>query len=77
MDIKMLRTEDLAAITGEPPQRWRARRVSGDTPPFQKIGRRAYYLESDVRDWLLSRRATNTAEARAARQARVEGAGSK
>ena len=71
---KMLRTEDLAAVTGEPAQRWRARRVTGDSPPFQKIGRRAYYLESDVRDWLAARRCTNTAQARAARLARIEGA---
>lgn len=77
MDIKMLRTEDLAAITREPEQRYRARRVSGDGPPFVKIGKRCYYLESDVHAWLLARRSQNTAEARAARQARVEGAAPK
>ena len=71
---KMLRTEDLAAVTGEPAQRWRARRVSGDGPAFQKIGRRAYYMESDVREWLTARRVTNTAQARAARLARIEAA---
>ncbi len=71
---KLLRTEDLAAVTGEPSQRWRARRVSGDGPPFQKIGRRAYYSEADVREWLAARRCTNTAQARAARLARIEGA---
>jgi hypothetical protein len=71
---KLLRTEDLAAVTGEPPQRWRARRVSGDGPPFQKIGRRAFYIESDVTAWLESRRVMNTAEAKAARIARIEAA---
>jgi Helix-turn-helix domain len=71
--INLLTTEKLAEITGEPPQRWRARRVTGDTPPFQKIGRRAYYLESDVTAWLESRRCSNTAEAKAARIARIEG----
>jgi predicted DNA-binding transcriptional regulator AlpA len=71
---KLLRTEDLAAMTtDEPPQRWRARRVSGDGPPFVKIGRRAYYLESDVNQWIADRRCTNTAQARAVRIARIEG----
>ena len=68
---KLLRTEDVAAITDEPPQRWRSRRVSGDGPPFFKIGRRCYYSEADFSAWLAARRCTNTAEARAARHARI------
>lgn len=72
---KLMLTEQLAEMTNEPPQRWRARRVSGDTPPFTKIGRRVYYSEPDVREWLAARRCTNTAEARAKRIARIEAAG--
>jgi hypothetical protein len=71
---KLLLTSQLAEMTNEPPQRWRARRVSGDGPPFQKIGRRAFYSETDVREWLAARRVTNTAQARAARIARIEAA---
>lgn len=69
---KLMLTNQLAEMTGEPPQRWRARRVSGDTPPFTKIGRRCYYAESDVSAWLAARRSSNTAEARAKRIARIE-----
>jgi predicted DNA-binding transcriptional regulator AlpA len=72
--VKLLRTEDIAELTGETPQRWRARRVSGDTPPYQKIGRRCFYLESDILDWLAARRVGNTAEGKALRLARIEAA---
>ena len=38
-------------------------RLSGDGPPFVKIGRRVRYKQSDVQDWLDARRYSSTSTA--------------
>ncbi len=50
---------DLAPITLH---RWR---VTGEGPPFCKIGSRVVYDPDDVSAWMASRTVRNTAEARA------------
>jgi predicted DNA-binding transcriptional regulator AlpA len=43
-------------------ERWR---VSGDGPPFAKLGRRIGYRESDLEAWINSRLVGSTSERRA------------
>ncbi len=38
------------------------RRVSGDGPPFIKIGRRVLYYPSDIRRWLESKKRVSTSD---------------
>lgn len=48
-------------------QTLRKLRVTGGGPRFRYEGRRVYYLESDLREWLEARRSySSTAERRAA-----------
>jgi excisionase family DNA binding protein len=43
-------------------ERWR---VSGDGPPFAKLGKRVLYRQSDLDDWIASRLCRSTSERRA------------
>jgi predicted DNA-binding transcriptional regulator AlpA len=40
-------------------------RVSGDGPPFAKLGKRVFYRQSDLDDWIASRLCQSTSERRA------------
>ena len=44
-------------------ERWR---VSGGGPPFAKLGKRIFYRQSDLDDWIASRLCHSTSEARRA-----------
>jgi predicted DNA-binding transcriptional regulator AlpA len=46
---------DLEAITGRARSTWQKARLTGDGPPFVKIGRLVRYRNSDVREWLAAR----------------------
>jgi predicted DNA-binding transcriptional regulator AlpA len=39
---------------------WNKRRLSGDSPPFLKIGKKVLYRWSDVEAWLAGRTRTST-----------------
>lgn len=38
-------------------------RVAGDGPPFAKLGRRVFYRQSDLNEWIASRVMHSTSEA--------------
>ena len=48
-------TKDAAPVVGLKTQTLRKYRVLGIGPRFRYEGRRVYYLESDIREWLESR----------------------
>lgn len=60
-------TKEAAPVVGLATQTLRKLRVLGGGPPFRYEGRRVYYLERDLRDWVEGRRSfSSTAERRAA-----------
>lgn len=57
-------TEDLEKHTHLTKRFWEARRISGDTPPYVCISKRAVrYRWGDVVDWLNKKMCNNTADA--------------
>lgn len=59
----LLSTEQLAERTGFTPRFWEARRLTGDTPPFIRLGSRAVrYRWDDVEQWLGERLCTSTSD---------------
>lgn len=59
----LLSTEELAKRTGFTTRFWEARRISGDSPPFIRLGCRALrYRWSDVEKWLADRVFTSTSD---------------
>lgn len=52
MTTQYIDTERLAELTGIAASTWSKRRLTGETPPFRKVGRRVLYLWSDVEAWL-------------------------
>ncbi|WP_417495619.1 helix-turn-helix transcriptional regulator [Maricaulis sp.] len=52
MSSSYLNTKALAELTGVAASTWSKRRLTGDTPPYRKVGRRVLYLRSDVEAWL-------------------------
>lgn len=62
-DEELLTTDELAAETKTPPSRWNKARLTGDGPPFLKIGHLVRYRRGDVRAWLNSQpRVSSTSE---------------
>lgn len=60
-------TKDAAPAVGLRPQTLRKLRVLGGGPLFRYEGRRVYYLERDLREWIEGRRTySSTAERRVA-----------
>jgi predicted DNA-binding transcriptional regulator AlpA len=55
-------TKGLEAITGISASTWNKRRVTGDTPPFMKVGRSVRYHVQTVRDWMAERAQRSTSE---------------
>lgn len=60
--IEYLSVEELEAYTGISASTWNRRRVTGDTPPFCKIGRLVKYRRGDVDQWLVGQRIQSTSE---------------
>jgi len=60
---ELLTTEDLAAMTKTPPSRWHKARLTGESPPFVKLGHLVRYRKSDVLAWLAAQpRVSSTSE---------------
>jgi predicted DNA-binding transcriptional regulator AlpA len=55
----------LAAITGISASTWNKRRLTGDTPPFSKIGKSVRYHVPIVRAWMDERMRRSTSESTA------------
>lgn len=58
-----LDTHQLALRTGIAASTWNKRRLSGDSPPHVKIGRRVLYRWSDVEAWLEGKLRHSTSDA--------------
>ncbi|MDG2571243.1 hypothetical protein P7L87_27190 [Vibrio parahaemolyticus] len=56
----------LAEITGISASTWNKRRLTGDTPPFSKVGKSVRYHVPTVRDWMTDRARTSTSDISAA-----------
>ena len=59
----------LAELLGVPARTLEHWRVTGDGPPFLRVGKHCRYARSSVAAWLREREAKNTAEASALRDA--------
>ena len=60
-DDQLLSTEELAKHTGFTPRFWAARRITGNTPPYIALSKRAIrYRWGDVCKWLDKYTKTNT-----------------
>jgi hypothetical protein len=55
----------LAAITGISASPWNKRRLTGDTPPYTKVGKSVRYHVPTVREWLAARQRRSTSESTA------------
>ncbi len=55
-------TAQLAATTGIAASTWEKRRLSGDTPPFLKIGKRVLYNLETVYGWIDAHTRTSTSD---------------
>ena len=55
-------TRKLAEITGISASTWNKRRLTGDTPPFTKIGKSVRYRISTVKAWMTERERRSTSE---------------
>jgi predicted DNA-binding transcriptional regulator AlpA len=55
----------LAAITGISASTWNKRRLTGDTPPFTKVGKSVRYHVPTIREWLAARQRRSTSESTA------------
>jgi predicted DNA-binding transcriptional regulator AlpA len=58
-------TRKLAEITGISASTWNKRRLTGDTPPFMKVGKSVRYHVPTVRAWLAERVRRSTSESTA------------
>lgn len=59
---KWLDSKGLEAHTGIAASTWNKKRVSGDGPPFAKVGGRCLYDIADVEEYLQSRKRRSTSE---------------
>lgn len=55
-------TKGLEALTGISASTWRKRRLTGDTPPFLKVGKSVRYHIPTVREWMARRQRCSTSE---------------
>ncbi len=55
----------LAEITGISASTWNKRRLTGDTPPFSKIGKAIRYHVPTVKGWMASHERCSTSESTA------------
>lgn len=62
MKTELINTPELERRTGVDASTWAKRRLSGDSPPFLKIGRCVRYRWSDVEAWLAAQTRTSTSE---------------
>ena len=66
-DEELWTVDELAAFTKTPKSRWDKARLTGDSPPFIKIGHLVRYRPSQVMAWLAAQpTGTSTSELAAA-----------
>lgn len=58
-------TRRLAEITGISASTWSKRRLTGDTPPFAKVGKSVRYHVATVKAWMAERERHSTSESAA------------
>lgn len=61
-DYGLIDTAELARRTGTSTSTWTCRRVSGDGPPFIKVGKCVRYQWRDVEAWLESQKRRSTSD---------------
>ena len=66
-DRALLTPDDLERETGVPKSSWAKRRMTGDCPPYIKIGRRVFYRRRELSLWLDAHLVNNTSQATGAR----------
>ncbi len=54
---------ELAEVTGVSASTWNKRRLTGDTPPFVKVGASVRYNLATAKDWIAARQRTSTSAA--------------
>ena len=59
---RLMIAKDAAAYIGLAPQTLAKMRVSGDSPPFYKVGRQVLYDRADLDAWLAKRRRRSTSD---------------
>jgi hypothetical protein len=64
MDPEYVDTNTLATITGVSASTWNKRRLTGDTPPFIKVGRSVRYHLPTARAWMTDRQRRSTSDIR-------------
>jgi hypothetical protein len=64
MDPEYVDTNTLATITGVSASTWNKRRLTGDTPPFIKVGRSVRYHLPTARVWMADRQRRSTSDIR-------------
>ncbi len=69
IDDTLIDDRQLAELTKISASMWRKRRLTGDTPPFLKIGKSVRYRLSVVQAWLLEHERNSTSDTGAARAA--------
>lgn len=57
---EFVNVQKLAEITGISASTWNKRRLTGDTPPFSKIGRSVRYHIPTVKEWMAERARRST-----------------
>lgn len=62
MTETFLDTTQLSERTGVAASTWNKRRLTGDSPPHVKIGRRVLYRWSDVEEWIESKLRHSTSD---------------
>lgn len=62
-------TAELAAITGISASSWNKRRLTGDTPPFIKVGKSVRYHLPTSKAWMAERERRSTSDTSAPRGA--------
>jgi predicted DNA-binding transcriptional regulator AlpA len=59
---RMLNTKDAAAYVGLAVQTLAEMRVSGESPPFYKLGRQVFYDRAELDEWIALRRRRSTSD---------------
>ena len=59
---EFLNTKQLEARSNVSASTWAKRRLTGDGPPFRKIGKSVRYFWPDVDNWLRARTRTSTSD---------------
>ena len=62
MGTQFLDTVGVADRLGVTPQTLRRKRLTGDGPPYYKVGRSVRYSLTDLETWLSARRISSTSE---------------